>query len=94
MEVDGWSEAEAEAEMDAFGFHEIWSQLKKFVRQCMEIPVIPSSENRSNHRTNTGVRIGQTTIHLSDIGRCPRRGDGIIVWSRYLRNRMTVTGSK
>jgi len=33
MEVEGWSEAEAEAEMEAFGFHEIWSQLKKFVRQ-------------------------------------------------------------
>jgi protein tyrosine/serine phosphatase len=32
MEVDGWSEAEAEAEMVAFGFHEIWSQLKEFVR--------------------------------------------------------------
>jgi protein tyrosine/serine phosphatase len=32
MEVDGWSEAEAEAEMEAFGFHEIWSQLKEFVR--------------------------------------------------------------
>ena len=32
MEVDGWSEAEAEAEMKAFGFHEIWYQLKEFVR--------------------------------------------------------------
>lgn len=32
MEVDGWSEAEAEAEMKAFGFHEVWFQLKKFVR--------------------------------------------------------------
>jgi len=32
MEVDGWSEAEAEAEMEAFGFHEIWSHLKEFVR--------------------------------------------------------------
>jgi len=32
MEVDGWSKAEAEAEMEAFGFHEIWSQLKEFVR--------------------------------------------------------------
>jgi protein tyrosine/serine phosphatase len=37
MEVDGWSEAEAEAEMEAFGFHEIWSQLKKFVRQYQEV---------------------------------------------------------
>jgi hypothetical protein len=25
------------------------------------------------------VRIGQTTTHISDIGRCPRHGDGIIV---------------
>ena len=33
MEVDGWSEAEAEAEMEAFGFHEFWSQLKEFVRR-------------------------------------------------------------
>ncbi|HSM00317.1 MAG TPA: tyrosine-protein phosphatase [Candidatus Limnocylindria bacterium] len=33
MEVDGWSEAEAEAEMEAFGFHEVWSQLKEFVRR-------------------------------------------------------------
>jgi len=32
MEVDGWSESEAEAEMEAFGFHEVWFQLKKFVR--------------------------------------------------------------
>lgn len=32
MEVDGWSEAEAEEEMDAFGFHGIWFQLKKFIR--------------------------------------------------------------
>ena len=36
MEVDGWSEAEAEAEMEAFGFHEVWFQLKKFVRQYRE----------------------------------------------------------
>ena len=31
------------------------------------------------HRTNTGARIGQTTIDISDIGRCPQRGDGITV---------------
>jgi len=37
MEVDGWSEAEAEAEMEAFGFHEVWFQLKKFVRQYHEV---------------------------------------------------------
>lgn len=33
MDVDGWSEAEAEAEMEAFGFHEVWFQLKEFVRR-------------------------------------------------------------
>jgi protein tyrosine phosphatase (PTP) superfamily phosphohydrolase (DUF442 family) len=37
MEVDGWSEAEAEAEMEAFGFHEAWFQLKKFVRRYREV---------------------------------------------------------
>jgi len=36
MEVDGWSKAEAEAELEAFGFHEIWSQLKEFVRRYPE----------------------------------------------------------
>jgi tyrosine-protein phosphatase SIW14 len=36
MEVDGWSEAEAEAEMEAFGFHEFWSQYKEFVRRYSE----------------------------------------------------------
>jgi len=38
MEVDGWSEAEAEAEMEAFGFHEIWSQLKEYVRRYPGVP--------------------------------------------------------
>jgi protein tyrosine phosphatase (PTP) superfamily phosphohydrolase (DUF442 family) len=33
MDVDGWSEAEAEEEMEAFGFHEVWFQLKEFVRR-------------------------------------------------------------
>lgn len=33
MDVDGWSETEAEAEMEAFGFHEVWFQLKEFVRR-------------------------------------------------------------
>ena len=33
MEVDGWSEAEAVAEMEALGFHEIWFQLKKTVQE-------------------------------------------------------------
>ena len=36
MEIDGWSEAEAEAEMEAFGFHEVWFQLKEFVRRYQE----------------------------------------------------------
>jgi protein tyrosine/serine phosphatase len=36
MEVDGWSMAEAEAEMAAFGVHEIWSQLKEFVHRYPE----------------------------------------------------------
>jgi len=36
MEIDGWSEAEAEAEMEAFGFHEVWFQLKTFVRRYQE----------------------------------------------------------
>lgn len=36
MEVEGWSEAEAEAEMEAFGFHGIWFQLKKFVHRYPE----------------------------------------------------------
>ena len=34
MEVEGWSEAEEE--MEAFGFHEVWFQIKKFVRQYPE----------------------------------------------------------
>jgi tyrosine-protein phosphatase SIW14 len=38
MEVDGWSKAEAEAEMEAFGFHEIWSQLKEYVRRYPGVP--------------------------------------------------------
>ena len=37
MEVDGWSEAEAEAEMEAFGFHAFWSQFKEFVRRYPEV---------------------------------------------------------
>ena len=32
MEVDGWSSAEAEAEMQTFGFHDAWVQMKSFVR--------------------------------------------------------------
>jgi len=33
MEVDGWSTEEAEAEMESFGFHWIWFQLKKTVKE-------------------------------------------------------------
>ena len=47
MEVDGWSEAEAEAEMEAFGFHEIWSQLKKFVRRYPEDRGVDPGRDRS-----------------------------------------------
>jgi len=36
MEIDGWSVAEAEVEMEAFGFHEFWSQLKDFLRRYPE----------------------------------------------------------
>ena len=32
MEIDGWSHAEAEAEMRTFGFHDAWIQMKHFVR--------------------------------------------------------------
>ena len=38
MEVDGWSEAEAEAEMDALGFHKIWFELKKTVKEWRSGP--------------------------------------------------------
>ncbi len=33
MDVDGWSEAVAEEEMQAFGFNDIWAQLMDFVRR-------------------------------------------------------------
>jgi len=33
MEIDGWSKAEAVAEMEAFGFHWIWFRLKKTVKE-------------------------------------------------------------
>jgi tyrosine-protein phosphatase SIW14 len=32
MDVEGWSNDEAEAEMQAFGFNDVWVQLKHFVR--------------------------------------------------------------
>jgi tyrosine-protein phosphatase SIW14 len=47
MEVDGWSEAEAEAEMEAFGFHEIWSQLKEYVRRYPGVPEKSREEVRA-----------------------------------------------
>jgi len=33
MRVDGWSLSEAEAEMQSFGFNDLWIKLKKFVRE-------------------------------------------------------------
>ena len=33
MDIDGWAEAAAEQEMQAFGFNDIWTQLKDFVRR-------------------------------------------------------------
>lgn len=33
MKVDGWSLSEAEAEMQAFGFNDLWYKLKKFIRK-------------------------------------------------------------
>lgn len=33
MEVDGWSKPEAEAEMESFGYHWIWFQLKNTVKE-------------------------------------------------------------
>lgn len=33
MEVDGWSPAEAEEEMQAYGFHDVWFRMKDFVRR-------------------------------------------------------------
>ncbi len=49
MDVDGWSEAEAEAEMEAFGFHEIWFQLKEFVRRYQgEAQGDPARERSEN----------------------------------------------
>jgi len=36
MRVDGWSLSEAEAEMQSFGFNDLWVKLKKFVREYAE----------------------------------------------------------
>jgi protein tyrosine/serine phosphatase len=36
MRVDGWSLSEAEAEMQSFGFNDLWFKLKKFVREYAE----------------------------------------------------------
>jgi protein tyrosine phosphatase (PTP) superfamily phosphohydrolase (DUF442 family) len=33
MRIDGWSLSEAEAEMQSFGFNDVWIHLKKFVRE-------------------------------------------------------------
>ncbi len=37
MEVDGWSLSDAEAEMQAFGFNDIWVHLKKFLLEYPEM---------------------------------------------------------
>ena len=54
MEIDGWSEAEAETEMEAFGFHEIWSQLKEFVRRYPGGPGEPPKEVLDGTRAEDG----------------------------------------
>jgi len=36
MRVDGWSLSETEAEMQSFGFNDLWIKLKKFVREYAE----------------------------------------------------------
>jgi tyrosine-protein phosphatase SIW14 len=54
MEVDGWSEAEAEAEMEAFGFHEIWSQLKEYVRRYPGVPEEVREGGRDEIKTEDG----------------------------------------
>lgn len=46
MEIEGWTAAEAEAEMEAFGFHEVWFQLERFVRRY--------PENRKGNGAGTG----------------------------------------
>lgn len=33
MKIKGWSLKEAEAEMQAFGFNDIWQNLKEFIRE-------------------------------------------------------------
>lgn len=33
MKVDGWSYKDAEAEMQSFGFNDIWVELKEFIRE-------------------------------------------------------------
>lgn len=33
MKVDGWSYQDAEAEMQSFGFNDIWVELKEFIRE-------------------------------------------------------------
>jgi tyrosine-protein phosphatase SIW14 len=54
MEVDGWSEAEAEAEMEAFGFHGIWSQLKEYVRRYPGVPEEVREEVRDEMKAGDG----------------------------------------
>ncbi len=51
MEVDGWSLSEAEAEMQAFGFNDIWYNLKEFIRNYSAI-----LKNESPEPVETGIR--------------------------------------
>lgn len=44
MEVDGWSREEALQEMEAFGFHDIWFELKKTVREWRRRTTAPVGE--------------------------------------------------
>jgi protein tyrosine/serine phosphatase len=34
MKVEGWSLRDAEAEMQSFGFNDIWIELKEFIKVC------------------------------------------------------------
>ena len=48
MEVDGWTPEEAEEEMQAYGFHDVWFRMKNFVHRY-----------RSGNGTGTGREEGE-----------------------------------
>jgi tyrosine-protein phosphatase SIW14 len=52
MEQDGWTPAAAEAEMEAYGFHDIWVHLREFVRHY-----------RVEHHQGDGPGRGNPTPH-------------------------------